>query len=375
MTNDKQQTQQNKPHNKKPSCFLIGIIILVASILFLIVFIWAATNIYEYVDIKNIINTSKEQTKGQINAEARGYLQAAETITGKYIIPMGVNKGAYKNSQTWQYKMRDDLYNQGIDKLPPNDGEREIWWWKIRYTEYQKAYGSHFADIYNDDVPNQNEYTKLIELDKEILQHITAFPDAKPKDKQLLKEKYKLFISMLSDYVFTTSQINFYFDNKNNDKTKAKRFKKVLESLDKSYLHYKSIVAKQEKEGIEYFNNEDPINKLLEYYFREMHAMYIVGVYDILNELNCNNKYFDIFTDAIYDKFTYLKAHEASIPVGKQVFFGVLSVGIIGNNNPETRDQKYKTFEKLCKNQPGYKKYYKLIKSSDSDIENGIVKK
>jgi hypothetical protein len=353
----------NIPKKKKPPVLMIVGLSIIGLIVGLIILAVLGITAMQYADIQHIIAESKEQTADQMNAEARGYLIAAERITKKYIIPSGIKKGAYKNAKTWIYKFRDDLYEKGMNKLAPDDGEREIWWWNVRYQEFENAYGKFLSTIYKgkEDVPEKSEHQKLKEWDKEILAHIKSFPDATPKDKSLLKFKYTNFIMMLQDYVYRTVQINDYFEFLTTDeKTRAQKMKTILEEVDKSYLYYKSFVNQKEKEGVEYQNGKHTL-KLEEIEFREHIARELVGNYERLDLLDCNNRYFDIFTDSTYEKLAYVKVHRKQLSFQDQYYFGAYFSGIIGSRNFKTSEE-IAEFEKFCSNKPGFQKYMKFRK-------------
>lgn len=67
---------------------------------------------------------------------ARGFLTSSMLVNSVYIMPSTFILG-WENPTTWMfYPIRDGLYNAGINLLPKNEGEKEIWWRDIRWVEY-----------------------------------------------------------------------------------------------------------------------------------------------------------------------------------------------------------------------------------------------
>lgn len=125
---------------------------------------------------------------------ARAYLKSAYMVNLLYIFPLSKIFG-YGNPLTWGfYPVKDILYKIGISKLPKDEGEREIWWFNVRFVEFkvvvQPTLSKSFT--YNDKKykPLPKWQVKSFEKwNNELYSHILSWQSAKISDPKLKKRK------------------------------------------------------------------------------------------------------------------------------------------------------------------------------------------
>lgn len=141
---------------------------------------------------------------------ARAYLKSAFMVERLYIIPLS-NLFGYGNPLTWGfYPIKDGLYNAGMAKLPKDEGEREIWWFNIRFVEFKTVVQPTLSDsyTYNDKTYKRLPRWQVKSFEKwigELYAHILSWPNAKISDPKLKKEKLMRFLDLAEAYIKSTN--------------------------------------------------------------------------------------------------------------------------------------------------------------------------
>lgn len=143
----------------------------------------------------------------------RAYLKSAFMINQIYIIPISKIFG-YGNPLTWGfYPIKDGLYNSGMSRFPKDEGEREIWWFNIRFVEYktivQPALMASYT--YNDKTYKRLPRWQVKSFEKwndELYTHILSWPNAKISDPTYKKEKLIRFVDLVEAYIDSTSVLS-----------------------------------------------------------------------------------------------------------------------------------------------------------------------
>ncbi len=292
------------------------------------------------------------------NAPARTYLVPARAINYLYIFPLSDLFG-YRNATTIPfYKIRDFLYNKGMSNFPSDSGEKEIWWWEIRFMEFHKYvmkeyYNSH--TIRNK--PYLEQYLRFKKWEEEVFSHIEPLSKADVKDTEFEKEKYAKFITMVDDYTIFTKSVLFELgrlDGKNY-------IKELLYKLDfvyKTYLNYKKYAKTNEKDDYDYYNN-NPNMKVNEYIFvNTLSSWYLFNLMKY-RELKCNEKYIDIYLENKYTIYDYFEKYNKSMSYG---LFSHLS--LIKTSN------LLDPIGELC---PKNKRFQKFLKLKHDEIHSNKV--
>lgn len=324
--------------------------------------------IFSYIALK----ASKEP----IYPEARMYLRSAEKINNLYIFPLSRSFGWESPITIPFYAIRDYLYNKGLSKLPVNEGEKEIWWYKIRYIEFRELVEKNLEEYCLNKYPQQYLYDKkddFIKWNNELYSHIEPMAKAKIKDKEFRKQKLAVFVDLAvlsqgEDYCLSTAlelQRQGKFMWPSSRAGVRPNIKEVLK-FDKVYNLYISLLdysKKYEKDSYDYFLMN---RKLwgLELSHNIAQSILLVKFYDYT--LDCNDKYLKIFVDAQKEIRDYYYINADSLPFGLKMRFGMDAL----TTHPMIA---YK-----CRNNPCMKDYIEYIlqrKIKDNRIDAETLKK
>lgn len=140
---------------------------------------------------------------------ARAYLKSAYMVNLLYIFPLSKIFG-YGNPLTWGfYPVKDTLYKIGISKLPKDEGEREIWWFNIRFVEFKVVVQERLnhSYTYNDEQYKPLPSWQMRSFEKwndELYSHILSWSSVKISDPKLKKEKLTRFLDLAETYISST---------------------------------------------------------------------------------------------------------------------------------------------------------------------------
>lgn len=252
------------------------------------------------------------QSIGRPNAKAKVFLSAATTINVLYIFPIYKVFGWNNLLAKPFYPIRDGLYNIGLSKLPANDGEREMWWFGVRFKEYDDFVSRNlmiYLKKYNKYTPEQIKTFK--EWSDEVYNHIEPFATMEIYDKKFKKQRFGLLTVVIEKYIggrnLLITQIGVQNGNRKlfrKSPEEIKRFENILDI----YLKSRDYTQKYEPEGWDHF-----FNHTLRYYEDDLIQKDITEniIYSKLDQdiLSCNDPYIEIYgkarsnlKDYLYDK-------------------------------------------------------------------------
>lgn len=237
----------------------------IVSILVLFVLI----NLFIFVPL--IVN----QLKSPRHPEAKAYLKSAFMINQMYIFPLS-NALGYRNRLTLPfYKLRDRLYQTGMSKLDNDEGEKEIWWFDIRFFEYKMLIQKTLFDAYKyktDMIPLPKWQEKIFkDWINELYSHIQSWPKTEINDPAMKKEKLIRFLDMAETYIASIHVLSTKLqitakDYKPEEHTHHKPYPKLDDV--KNYMNVvdafeklKSDSIKNDKESYEYFERDKGVDE------------------------------------------------------------------------------------------------------------------
>lgn len=234
--------------------------------------------IFVIINLLIFVPLVANQLKSPRYPVANAYLKSAFMVDLLYIIPLSKMFG-YGNPLTWGfYPIKDALYNAGMSKLPKDEGDREFWWFDIRFTEYKAIVQPALMDsyTYNDKtfVPLPSwEVKSLKKWNDELYSHILSWPNAKISDPRLQKEKLIRFVDIADAYVDSTSvlstklQITKYYTTGKSTKSYPGDHLPYAKPEDvKNYMNIINIFEKLKADSIK--------NDKESYYYFEMNKKY-----------------------------------------------------------------------------------------------------
>lgn len=308
--------------------------------------------------------TKEKQDK--LYPEARTYMLCANAINTTYIYPLSESFGWDSPITKPFYFIRDKLYNIGYSKFPKNEGEKEIWWFNIKFNEFDKLVENNLCD-WGQNVPTPSKLIskkdKFISWDNDIYKHINLFAQAKITDKDFAKQQIEIlnYVAYMYEYLDHI----LYRKIEEDRQIKAKIRKNVgIYISDKEVKKYEHVFNIQQN-----FLTQSKKNKTLafEYYISKPYIwlfgeMFVHNTsYDILmskfysNKLQCNDPYIKVFTESHKKLREYYFEHQDEIPHGLRTNVGGKALSV----DPLLA---YK-----CKNNPYMKDYIQYILSKDEN--------
>lgn len=279
--------------NKK---LLIGLIIIAVIVLFYA--------IVTFLTFKTAIDAA---TKDSNYKEARAYMAAAEEMNNLYIFPLS-------HMTHWEhpitkpfYAIRDKLYNIGLSKFPKEEGEREIWWYKIYFLEYLDLVQDNlyaYQQKFDYAIPKFvfSKVNRFHDWDNELYSHILPLANDKITDKELQKNKINRFVQVAESYVSEDSVLVLEPSFKQTWKGPPLVHwvsDKEVEKYDKIYQAYIKLIEyskKYDKPSYDYFY-DDITNRMTGWFlaYDVSKEIMMSRFYD--NKLTCGDFYLKLYAD------------------------------------------------------------------------------
>lgn len=296
---------------------------------------------------------------------AKFFLSNATAVNTIYIFPLSYVFGWDNIFAKPFYPVRELLYQTGLHFLPKDEGERECWWFAVKFKEYDDLvlpaiYKLHTIRATAWDFKKLN---KMQKFNDEVYEHILKLATLKIKDKHLRSRRYNQLVVALWKYFIGAGNVCIVklHNNDRNCYLKDKGMKKI-DTLLNLFIRQTDIIKKEEPGAYEYFkNNTDHFyldnvvlfqyslslfdrdlfkNKVTDYNRKEF---YNLSKFD---ETYCNNRYFNIMTGAINEITPYLE--DKFLPENVRIY--------IKNNSVNSISYAQDKMFSMC---PNYKSIYK----------------
>lgn len=332
---------------KNPS---LGIIIL------LVILIFALFNVLIFGKIV------VRESKNTINKEARMYFASAYAINNIYIFPLSKSFGFLSPITKPFYMVRNFLYDKGLNKLAPADGESEWWWGRIKEQEFVELYMQAMFDWNYKNILPRKKADELLRMEDEVYTHLLNIPNANPYDKSLKKENYLMFIETGYRYATYFSYLPHKLQRDYNiDYTdrQIRHFEKVYDT----YLKYKDYALKNEKASIQFVPKDNKLT-MREPEFISQLLWSLLSSLDKENNLSCDCEYLPVFTRTQSDILDYLINNSSKINYDY----------LLDLNLQLTPFAYSKKTEMRCKNSTNFKSYKKFLEKKD-EYQNRKTKK
>lgn len=291
---------------------------------------------------------------------ARAYLKSAYMVNLLYIFPLSKIFG-YGNPLTWGfYPIKNTLYKIGISKLPKDEGEREIWWFNIRFVEYKTIVQPALMDSYKRDTTFKPlppwQIKSLEKWHNELYSNILSWPSVKIFNSTYKKEKLIRFIDLAEAYVDSTSVLSTKLQvTEHNNSSGWRSYPDHLPYAKpedvKNYMNIISLFeklkagsAKNDKESYDYFERN---KRYYEDKFLYETAYELIGSEAQWEKLLCNSPEIDIFVTSNKNLRDFYVKNYNSLKSGEKgtiELLATLGMKLPDCNNIEVK--KYKDFLK-----------------------------
>lgn len=247
------------------------------------------------------LKAGNDKLKAKIN------LSAAAAVNFLYVIPIQEWFGYQVSAVKPFYTLRDKLYNNAIAYYPQGDCEREMWWFLIRFSEFESVESFAITKYGREDgidMAKEREFNAWLD---EIYSHIEPFATLHCENKELEETKLIKLVALLHAYHYHENSMlinkKLKLEAKEGKKhsyrsplfTNESVMKKYIKAFD-LYLEYKDYCIKNDQSQIKYAQRA----KL--YY--QMPTIEMVMSRNIMlnkilhNDLKCNDPLLKVYGDA-----------------------------------------------------------------------------
>lgn len=337
----------------------LGLISLVIFVFFI------AYNLLIFVPVIN------KEKQNKLYPEARTYMVCAKTVNDMYIYPLSMLFGWDSLITKPFYLIRDKLFDTGYSKFPKDEGEKELWWFSIKFEEFDKLVENNLCNwAQNKIMPGRlvNKRNKFIEWNNEIYKHLDLMAKAKIADKDFSKIQIETFNHVAYIYQYTTNILDGQIEEVMDNSLYAGLMGKVAilppMSTIKKYEHILAIHDKLLSESkknktiaYEYYINKPFIWLISEVFvYNTAEQILLIKLYH--NELKSNDPYVKVFTESHKILRDYYFKNQYGIPQGIRNNVGVTAINV------------WPFIAYKCKDNPYMKDYIQYILSMDEN--NGI---
>jgi hypothetical protein len=284
------------------------------------------------INLMIFISVFADQCTGKVNRKAKLLMSSAATINIMYIFPIYKIFGWDSPIAKPFCIVRNRLYKEGLKNIPNNDGERELWWFIIRFTEYDRFVMPKLNKFFWSSIkinPTQKELNKYQAFTEELYKHIYPLGTLKIQDKNLRSRRYNMFIAVVSSYTYGKTLISYKKDelagkkDSPYDNDQEIHTDKVLLDL---ILKQRDYTKKYERESWDYYRN-----KTVNYYSDDL-ALFGFSNLIVINklrkkELTCDDKYLNIYGDTRRILRNYLSDTKLPVSARKSIDWSSTGIG------------------------------------------------
>lgn len=343
--------------------------ILIGLLCFIIAFV--------IINLLIFVPLVKKQLASSMYPEARAYMASAEKINEIYIFPLS-------HMTHWEhpitkpfYAIRDKLYYKGLSLFPKDEGEREVWWYYIRFDEYLNLVQYNlftYQRKYKELIPKFlfSKVNRFHDWDNELYSHIEPMANEKITDKKLQKYKLNRFVQVAETYVSMDSSLAIEPGFKQTwrgpalihwvSDTEVQKYDKVY----KTYLNLLEYSKKYDKASYDYFY-DDITNRMAGWFLAYDVSENIMLSKFYNDKLACDDFYLKLYADNQKIMRDYYDKHEKELSYGVRHRMSMDSGAMIGIIAYKFRDcENFKDCSKHTLD--GLRKYH--FASTWEDVKN-----
>lgn len=232
-----------------------------------------------------------KQTAGRPYFFGKVFMAPAVVINEFYIFPLSKAFGPYNILTIPFYKVRDALYNTGWKLFPEDDAEREMWWFAIRWKEYETMVEPEILK-YRD---GKNRLSPEVFQDwtNEIYEHLKPLALNPLNDNKF--KKLRLQVYMRTAYWYTRAS-TLFIDTRDKQKypgiypflMQEKEIDKIKNVLD-WFEQLKEYSKSNEKSAYDGIKNRSEKVWIVEPDLIGSATLLILGHEIVFNKLNCES--------------------------------------------------------------------------------------
>lgn len=230
--------EQNKPRKQ----------IIFKNIVVYILGLFLAINVSMY------ITTVVKSTAFSPHKRAKLILSSSMYLTGFYILPIGHILGPKTPVLKPLRNLRDKLYYAGINFLPKDDAEREMWWYSTKYLEFELYDEEIGAYLRGKITAEQLNLKYLLSFTDEMYYHLERMAIIKKLDDSMFQElRFKIFAGQVAfDYTNKRAFLLAKYDKNLLKGNEIKRYENILNW----YFNLRDYCRIYEKKGFDFVFND-----------------------------------------------------------------------------------------------------------------------
>lgn len=307
------------------------------KVVFFLIFIFILFIVINFIIFNSAYNKA---LKEKYYPEAKANLVCAYLINKIYIFPLTkISRWEHPITKPF-YRVRDDLYMKGLSLLPPEEGEREVWWYKIRYTEFREVVENHLLEYGLNTKPRKFLYKKvnyMLNWNSELYEHIELIARAKITDKKYSKQKLLMFITLarLSEAMDKILKMRIERERRVkagiHDGNHIYPDDKFVKKFNQVFITYKKLIESSKKHDKESYNYvfSYPKRKVWDAILRHDIALDILQAKQFrIKNFSCSDKYVKVFADAQKEIRTFYYLNKKKLSFGMRQRLGMSTLTI-----------------------------------------------
>ncbi len=223
-------------------------------------FIMLIVQIFIFIHLACFAGVFIKTAKSGLFVRAKAYMAAAETVNILYLQPLFKFTKFNSKYQEPFKKLRDYFYAQGVSHYPVDEGEKEIWWFTIYFSDYENSvekaiydYSIEFGRKKKKYFP-EDEIQIMFDRTDELYQRAKRLAKAKITDKNFREKRLNMYIAMAFTYLIDRDILysEYYLKEKFKFLKSEEEINKIAELFD-IYDDLKEYCLKNENESYEFF--------------------------------------------------------------------------------------------------------------------------
>lgn len=249
------------------------------------------------INIAHFVLIFSDKASSGINVKAKAYMSAASVVTMLYVIPISQFFGMNATISKMVESFRNSLFDKGAENIPKDDGETYIWWFVIKYQQFEKVVKPSISDyaLRNNFPHTEDDIQEFIDWTDQIYNTVGLLAKLKIKDKKFREKRLNVVNALALAYTIDRNLIiSTYLDNKTGenmsfykDNNEINKYKKLFHTYNNLFEYCKT----NETESYDYFFKKTERHM---YHYILNQSLSQAYLYSLMQKdlklIDCNNK-------------------------------------------------------------------------------------
>lgn len=235
---------------------------------------------------------------GQPHFKEKIMMRTAVALNEVYIFPLSKIFGNHNILTAPFYSVRNKLYNTAYNMYPKTEAEKDMFWYVIKFPEYEKLYSPMYMKYFNNDSQKLVKDNTLFDWTDELYQHAISLSNSTISDSDYNKAIFKAFNDVTFFYIsdrplLYRAKYNYNYINLINNNNEIYRFNNLLFAHEK----LKKYCQKYNQKSLDKFYEDFQI-----YHHEALNTqnslVYILSNKFITHTLECNDPMINQYIDS-----------------------------------------------------------------------------